>query len=430
MISVQSTSTFPSKGFAKIGDETLYYPEKDDTANTLGTSSNGCIRGSFNTKAASATSGTSVVVPFVVRKEDGTITLYSNVSSATLDWSGTVNGHECYTSFRLLKDQVTSKTVEEWATLCKVSADTIQALADELSNGDKKACVEAYRGAWAHTNGYQTSRAVNILNTILGRVDKIGGYCTSKRFGGKEPSKPVSSGLTSGVRIDRASSKYEGTLETPSRQWYPVASVVSQEAIPSMAAGYPYNCKALMLYTFNPAYTQPNTQGVKDALTKKDDNSYAIPLVVSCSIFMDETAALSDYILPDSTYLERYSLPFTSYPTLKTKAATIRRPVIGSYKDITVEGRSARVYIPDGSSLDGSSFGSVDELLEAWSGPMPYDEQLIQMAKKLTIPNFGADGMGTGKNLDTAYQFWDETLALGRFFQWPWRRRRIRVSRR
>src|SRR3972149_6584760 len=72
-------------------------------------------------------------------------------------------------------------------------------------------------------------------------------------------------------------------------------------------------------------------------------------------------------------------------------------------------------YIPDGSSLDGSSFDSVDKLLEAWSGPMPYDEQLIQMAKKLDLPNFGADGMGTGKNLDTAYQFWDETLALGDF---------------
>ena len=113
-----------------------------------------------------------------------------------------------------------------------------------------------------------------------------------------------------------------------------------------------------MLYTFNPAYTQPNSKGVKVALTKKEGSNYAIPLIVSCTIFMDETAALCDYILPDSTYLERYSLPFTSYPTLKTKAATIRRPVIGSYKDISIEGRPARIYIPDGSSLDGSSFGS------------------------------------------------------------------------
>ncbi|MFN3531149.1 MAG: molybdopterin-dependent oxidoreductase [Candidatus Brocadia sp.] len=415
VISVQNTSTFPSKGFVKIGEEIIYYPEKDDTNNTLGTSSNGCTRGSFNTKATSANAGTSVVIPFVVRKEDGTITLYAGVTSATLDWSGMVNGYTCSTSFKLLKDQVKSKTLEEWAALCEVSADTIQALADELSNGDKKSCVEAYRGAWGHTNGYQTSRAINILNTILGRVDRVGGYCLGKRFGGKEPSRPVSSGLTSGVRIDRAGSKYEGTVKTPTRQWYPVASVVTQEAIPSMAAGYPYKCKALMFYIHNPAYTQPNSKGVRDALTKRDGNSYAIPLVVSCSIFMDETAALSDYILPDTTYLERYSLPFTSYPTLKTKAATIMRPVVGSYKDITIEGRTARIYIPDGSSLDGSSFDSVDDLLEAWSGPMPYDEQLIQMAKKLDLPNFGADGMGTGNHLDTAYQFWNEVFTLGDF---------------
>src|SRR3989339_98141 len=415
VINVQNTSTFPSKGFVKIGDEALYYPEKDDTTNTLGTSTNGCTRGNFNTKAASANAETPVVMPFVVRKADGSIALYSDAASATHDWSGMVNGHECSTSFKLLKDWVTNKTLEEWASLCEVKTDTIQTLADELSGGNKKVCVEAYRGSWGHTNGYQTSRALNILNALIGRVDRVGGYCTSKRFGGKEPSKPVSSGLTSGVRIDRAGSKYEGTLKTPTRQWYPVASVVTQEAIPSMAVGYPYKCQALMFYIHNPAYTQPNTQGVKDALTKKNGNSYAIPLVVSCSIFMDETAALSDYILPDSTYFERFSLPFTSYPTLKTKAATIRRPVIGSYKDISIEGRSARIYIPDGSSLDGSAFGSADKLLEAWSGPMPYDEQLIQMAKKLALPNFGADGMGTGKHLDTAYQFWDETLALGDF---------------
>ena len=33
-----------------------------------------------------------------------------------------------------------------------------------------------------------------------------------------------------------------------------------------------------------------------------------------------ETAALSDYVLPDSSYLERFSWPFTGYPTTKTKA--------------------------------------------------------------------------------------------------------------
>ena len=162
VINVQNTSTFPSKGFVKIGDEALYYPEKDDTTNTLGTSTNGCTRGNFNTKAASANAETPVVMPFVVRKADGSIALYSDAASATHDWSGMVNGHECSTSFKLLKDWVTNKTLEEWASLCEVKTDTIQTLADELSNGNKKSCVEAYRGSWGHTNGYQASRALNM----------------------------------------------------------------------------------------------------------------------------------------------------------------------------------------------------------------------------------------------------------------------------
>ena len=192
--------------------------------------------------------------------------------------------------------------------------------------------------------------------------------------------------------------------------------MVSQEAIPSMAVGYPYKYKALMLYCFNPAYTQPNSKAVRDALVKKDSNGkYVIPLITSCSIFMDETAALADYILPDSTYFERYTLPFTGYATLKTKAMTIRRPVIGSYKEITIEGKTARIYIPDGSSLNGTSFSTVNDLLDAWSGPMPYDEQLIQMARLLSLPNFGTDGIGTGKNLDTAWQFWDACFKGGDF---------------
>lgn len=414
-ITVASTASFPAEGFIKIGSEIIYYPEKDDTTNTLGSDTNACVRGSLNTSAASATAGATVVIPFTVMTSGGTVELYSNASTAQLDYTGTINGHAVATSFSLLKAQVTSKTVAEWASLCELDASTIQAIADELSSGTKKSCAESYRGSWGHTNGFQTSRALNILNTILCRVDRTGGYCTGPRFGGKDPGRAVSDSLKSGVRIDRAGAKYEGTLEKPTRQWYYTASVVTQEVIPSMAQGYPYNCKALFLYNHNPAYTQPNSKSVQDAMTKKDGSKYKIPLIVDCTVFMDETAALSDYILPDTTYFERFSLPFTGYATLKTKAATIRRPVIGSYKDITIEGRSARIYVPAGSSLNGTSFSNAGEILNAWKGPMPYDEQLVQLGKMLDLPNFGLDAMGGGKSLDTAYQLWNEVLALGDF---------------
>lgn len=414
-IAVESTASFPPKGFVKIGAEIIYYPEKNDMTNTLGSDTNACVRGSFNTSAAAATAGTAVVIPFTVMTSSGTPALYYEVDTAQLEYAGTINGHMVVTSFSLLKEQITGKTVAEWAALCEVGSATIETIADGLSRGDRKSCAEAYRGSWGHTNGFQTARALNILNTILGRVDRTGGYCTGPRFGGKDAPKAVSDNLTNGVRIDRAGAKYEGLRVTPTRQWYSTAAVVTQEVIPSMAEGYPYSCKALFMYCFNPAYTQPNSQSVREALTKKGDTGYVIPLVVVCSIFMDETAALSDYILPDSTYFERFSLPFTSYATLKTKAATIRRPVIGSYKNVTIEGRPARIYIPEGSSLNGTVFLNAAELVKSWTGPMPYDEQLVQLGKMLDLPNFGLDAMGSGKHLDTAYQLWNEVFALGDF---------------
>jgi anaerobic selenocysteine-containing dehydrogenase len=203
--------------------------------------------------------------------------------------------------------------------------------------------------------------------------------------------------------------------------WYPVATLVTQEAIAGAAMGYPYQVKALALYCFDPAYSTPNSQPMEHALQASDEaGRYRIPLVFTSTLFLDETAALCDYVLPDSSYLERFSWPFTSYPTVKTRSATIRRPVIGRYKEIVIEGRLARIYVPYNASLEGTSFANVDELIAAWSGPMPYDEFLIQLAKKLQLPNFGRDDVATGVpgvHIDTAWQFWDFVARKGDFPQ-------------
>jgi anaerobic selenocysteine-containing dehydrogenase len=53
-----------------------------------------------------------------------------------------------------------------------------------------------------------------------------------------------------------------------------------------------------MVFSANPAYTQPDGGAFKDALK-------AVPFVVSFSPFRDETALMADLILPDHTYLEK-----------------------------------------------------------------------------------------------------------------------------
>ncbi|MCF8068284.1 MAG: molybdopterin-dependent oxidoreductase [Desulfobacterales bacterium] len=56
---------------------------------------------------------------------------------------------------------------------------------------------------------------------------------------------------------------------------------------------------ALFISGANPYYTMTDTTAVKKVLDQ-------IPMIVSFSSFMDESAAQSDYILPDHTYLEGY----------------------------------------------------------------------------------------------------------------------------
>jgi menaquinone reductase, molybdopterin-binding-like subunit len=56
----------------------------------------------------------------------------------------------------------------------------------------------------------------------------------------------------------------------------------------------------------NPAFSLVDTGSVAKALKK-------IPLIVSFSSFLDETAQMANYILPDHTYLERFDdVPFAS----------------------------------------------------------------------------------------------------------------------
>ncbi len=72
--------------------------------------------------------------------------------------------------------------------------------------------------------------------------------------------------------------------------------------------------QALFVCDANPVFTLRDSQNVKTAFEK-------IPLVVSLSAYMDDTAAQADYILPLHSYLERYE----DFPT----TAGLAKPMVG-----------------------------------------------------------------------------------------------------
>jgi len=72
-------------------------------------------------------------------------------------------------------------------------------------------------------------------------------------------------------------------------------------AMGAILEGDPYPLRAMIVTGANPALTNPNTPRVRRALE-------ALDLLVVRDLFLSETAALADYVLPAASFLERTEL--------------------------------------------------------------------------------------------------------------------------
>lgn len=378
-------AAWPPKGNVRIGGELLYYSAVDNTAKTLTVTARGCKW----TKAADATVGAAVTVPFVVARGGTLLPYHDNAGGLLpdLEHRGTLGADSVKSVFALFRDSL--DTVANYSALCGVSVADIQKLGDELGDPAKKVCVDMYRGALAHTNGTYAVRAIHAINTLLDRVDRKGGYVLGKRYKAGSVGTGQAFPASTGVKFDRSKAKFEplDPTQKPRRPWFPLGYFgVQQEIWPSVKIGYPYPLKALITFTSNPAYSTPYNRTVIEALVDRQ----AVPLHVCVDVLMSETAALADYVLPDTTYLEKWANGITTgYATVHTTGSVLRRPVVGTIDPTT------KAYTP------------------ALPGTMGMDDILILMGKELGLPGYGTNGIGTGKNLDQAWQYYDEMYKTG-----------------
>ncbi len=279
---------------------------------------------------------------------NGAAAQYDTVDEAELlPGEVTVNGFTCKTAFELYVEQARSHTIEEWADICGIDVGTITEIAQELTSHGRKVSVEHYRGPVKHTNGAYTAWTIISLNTLLGNYNWKGGHVFGgghwHETGGKANQrflpKKVHNGVSdSGVMITRVKSKYEDSSEYASkpadakfpakRPWFPFAFHFNyQELIPSIEDQYPYGIAALILYWNDVAYSTP---AAKAAVERVLADESKVPLLVAIDIEMGETTAFADYILPDTTYLERWSTPHVGSAIL-TKTSGVRQPVVGTF---------------------------------------------------------------------------------------------------
>ncbi len=240
--------------------------------------------------------------------------------------------------------------------------------------------IHAMRGISAHANGFQTCRALHLLQMLLGSIDCPGGTRFKPPYpkpveAHKRPGKPQAAGSPldgpplgyplgpedllvdengDALRLDKAFS-WEAPLS---------AHGLMHAVIPNAADGDPYTVDVLFLYMANMAWNSSmNTPAAMQALSAVDgDGEYRIPKIIVADAFASETVAFADLVLPDTSYLERFDcISLLDRPICEPDliADAIRHPVVATrgdvrpFQDVLLE-LGARLELPGFVDAQGS----------------------------------------------------------------------------
>lgn len=302
------------------------------------------------------------------------------------------------TAFQKFKAGVLKHSMAVYAADAGVKASDIIQLATDLTaagtEADKRSRpVMTYRGPVQHTNGAYAQMAIQHINTMMGNYDWKGGVMSGA--GGPNATTAVvqldevpGSPKTSGVTTVRSGKVYDssdaGKLFTgypAKRPWGPFWTHSNyQEAVPSAQDAYPYATKVLITYWNAWPYATPALKPVFEQLLADES---LVEVFVAISPIMGEVAAWADYILPDTTYLEKFGLP--GIPWNASGGTAFQRPVVGDFGDA-----STNTWSPVTAQIDPTKKNDFRPVLPNTKAVL---DIYIQLAKAL-----GLDGTVSGPN--------------------------------
>ncbi len=199
----------------------------------------------------------------------------------------------------------------EWAEgISGVPADKIRTIALAYGRRRPSVCI-SYRGAVMHYNGVQTERAILMLESIAGNIDCPGGRC---RAVGASWKCTIPKPKTKGKKLHLLDGE-EGAYAYPTHH-------ASHQVLNMIRKG-PERPDIYMVYCYNPVYANADCQGNIDVL--KDES--LIPFFVAVDVAIAEGSELADLVLPDATYLERWTADDMVCPS-QVKEYYIRQPMV------------------------------------------------------------------------------------------------------
>jgi len=314
---------------------------------------------------------------------------------------GPHEGKRVAPAFELLRRQVKNTSPDWAAAITGISASRIVKLAEEIGQaafdqaftlpipwtdawGEKHNSVigrpvafHAMRGLSAHSNGFQTVRGLAVLMSLLGTIDRPGGFRHKAPYPRQTPPnvKPPSSDadIKPNTPLGKAPLGWPTQPEdlslsedgTPLRidkaySWeHPLAAHgLMHNVITNAVKGDPYTIDTLMIFMANMSWNSTmNTTEVRNLLNEKNaDGEYKIPFLVVCDAFQSEMVNFADLVLPDTTYLERHDV-----------MSMLDRPI---------------------SEFDGPVDSVRIPVLPPTGNCKPFQEVIVELASRLKFPAF------------------------------------------
>lgn len=292
---------------------------------------------------------------------------------------------------QILKESSEENTISKWCEIAGVNEKDVIEVAKELTSHGKQAAVDIHRGPAQHTNGFYNVLSWMSINMLIGNYDWAGGMSKASTYkydgskGGVFDLTKVKGKISAfGISSIRHDVDYEKTTlfegYPAKRNWYPLASDIYEEIIPSIGDAYPYPVKALFFYMGAPTYALPAGHTNIDVLS--DVNK--LPLFFCSDIIIGSTSMYADYIFPDLSYLERWEFQ-GSHPNMPAKVENVRQPVISP----------------------------IPQIVKVYGEEMPCSLEALMMAlnEKLALKAFGKNALGDGLDITKPDEFYLRAIA-------------------
>lgn len=212
--------------------------------------------------------------------------------------------------FEQFAEYVKDKTPEWQEKITSVPARTVERIAIEFAT-TKPQVLDVWSGPGQHSNGVQGGRAIALLAALVGGYDRPGTLMIPDKRGNKhaavEPDEQA--------RATLKNKRFDGLDELPFGHSSGVYGRGFQRLLDGLG---PYQPKVGICVFQNLVMSGPGSTQVEEALKK-------LETLVVVDTMASETAWLADYLIPGTTYLERYDLNthWVTWPALG-----LRQPVV------------------------------------------------------------------------------------------------------